>query len=147
MKRDRNLKQHPFYKKFLTIEMPRKDFALFGSAMMYIKNIVEDMHDLDIVARGKAWKKALQKGRQETAMAGDKKVTFFNSDIEIFQNWFGSKFPGMFDTNELIDNAETIDGIKVIDLPEVLRWLEKLDVEKYQKRAKLVGEYLRNTST
>lgn len=128
----------------MSLNLPTEDYVLMGSPILYLKGIVDDIHDLDIVARGKAWEAALEKGKRETAMSGDEKVNFFNEDIEVFPGWFKSKFPGEFDTDELIENATIVDGVRVASLLDVLRWLEILDKEKYQKRARLVRKYLNN---
>jgi len=65
---------HPLIKKLLSLNLPSEDYAIFGSGPMFAHGIKDLSHDVDIIARGKALDKA-------------SKIKFFDSQIEVFDNW------------------------------------------------------------
>jgi len=58
------IKSNVLVKKLLKIGLPVKDYAIFGSGPMYAHGIKTLGGDIDIIARGKAWKMALKKGKK-----------------------------------------------------------------------------------
>ena len=76
----------------------RDDFVIFGSGPMLAHGIREDIADLDIVARGKAWKRARELGGAEMDLV---RVTKGGIEIEIGSEWYS---PLLWAADELIDS-------------------------------------------
>jgi hypothetical protein len=44
-----------FFGKLRALNLPTADYAIFGSGPLAVRGLIEEMHDLDVVARGTAW--------------------------------------------------------------------------------------------
>jgi hypothetical protein len=133
-------KDNPIIKNLISLDLPADDFAVFGSGTMYAHGIKDLGHDIDLVARGKAWEKALTLGTTETTkLGGHTVVTLFDGEIEIFNGWA----PGEWNTDELIDTAEIIDGIRFVGLDTVVKWKRIMGREKDFEHIKMIEDYLK----
>lgn len=94
-----------------SLNLPAGDYAIFGSGPLIVRGIIQATNDLDIVCRGKAWKTVLETGEHEYLSEYDVAVvTMFDGRLT-----FGSQWAiGEFDIDELIDNAEEIDGLPFV---------------------------------
>jgi len=116
---------------------------VFGSGPMYAYGLKDLDNDLDLIARGEAWERALQLGKvYGDAFHGLGKVELADGKIEITNYWFDDLQPGVWDINELIDNAVMIDGIKYVSLEDVLKWKKLFGRPKDIAHAKLIEAYL-----
>jgi hypothetical protein len=110
-----------------SIKLPEGDFAIFGSGPLIVREIVRASNDLDIICRGRAWDYIRGVGEPEY-------LTEYNVDIVTMFDGsltFGNKWGiGAFDTDELIDNAELIDGLPFVRLEYVAKY------KKISKRPK-----------
>ena len=110
-----------------SIKLPEGDFAIFGSGPLIVREIVPASNDLDIICRGRAWDYIRGVGEPEY-------LTEYNVDIVTMFDGsltFGNKWGiGAFDTDELIDNAELIDGLPFVRLEYVAKY------KKISKRPK-----------
>jgi len=61
---------HPLIKKLLSLDLPPEDYAVFGSGPMFAHGIKDLGHDIDVIARKKAWKKALTARRTDGGSLG-----------------------------------------------------------------------------
>jgi hypothetical protein len=134
-----DLKNNPLIAKLLKLELPSDDFAVFGSGPMMAHGLKES-RDLDLIARGAAWEKALVLGELAKTPKGDDKVTI--GDIEIFSAWG----PGQWDIDALIDGAEIIGGIRFVRLEEVLKWKRLMGRPKDAGHIALIEEHLASKS-
>ncbi|MEI7741769.1 MAG: hypothetical protein WCJ29_04650 [bacterium] len=125
--------------KLRALELPPEDFAIFGSGPMWAHGLHE-MHDLDVLARGEAWKKAKANGTLQKAIVSGEKVDFADGLIEVFDTWG----PGEWNVDELIDTAEEFDGIKFVKLANVLKWKRLMGREKDADHVKLIEQYMHN---
>jgi hypothetical protein len=96
------------------------DYAIFGSGPLIVRGIIEGTNDLDVISRGRAWERALNAGGLVSLPDGARIVSCFDGAVTIGTNWAY----GDFDINELIDTAETIDGLPFVRLEHVLRYKE-----------------------
>jgi len=81
------------------------------------------VRDLDVVARGAVWERVSADGIPSTGTrSGDRAWQFCEGRLQFFERWITRDW----DTDELIDNAEIIDGLRFAPLVEVLRYKEKL---------------------
>jgi hypothetical protein len=44
------------------LEFPRGDYAVFGSAPLLMRGIIDAVADLNLISRGPAWEEAMEKG-------------------------------------------------------------------------------------
>ena len=114
--------EHPLFERLTSLDLDRSNFVIFGSAPLWVRRIRSHVGDLDIVARGPAWEKALSLGHQHgIAPSGSPVVSFWNGEIEIFPEWL----PPCTDTDSLIDHAELIAGFRFARLADVRAYYEK----------------------
>jgi len=134
------LRQHPFVRELLSLNLPITDYVVAGSGPLLAYGLRQDVSDLDIVARGDAWKIALSLGEAATPPSGHGlMVVLFDGDIEIFDRWL----LGTRDTDDLIDSSELIQEIPFCPLAEVLAWKTRSDRDKDQQDIKSIREYMR----
>ena len=64
--------------KVIKLNFPFGDYALFGSAPMFVRGLREEMHDVDIVVTEKLWQKmqTVPGWKMETASSGDPVLRF-----------------------------------------------------------------------
>lgn len=79
---------------------------------------IADVGDLDLLARGDAWARALELGVTEYLSEWDVTVVNLGPDITVGTRWA----IGDVDTDELIDTAEIIDGIPFASLDAVVAY-------------------------
>jgi hypothetical protein len=120
------LRENPLIHRLLRLNLEPDDFVIFGSAPLFAHGILRrELHDLDVVARGRAWEAACRSPhgvRANGAITGDPMVHFENGRIQVSQRWID----GRWDTDRLIDGAEIIAGLRFAQLTEVLRYKQML---------------------
>ena len=124
------------FERLKELNLPAGDYAVFGSAPLLIRGIIDDVDDLDIISRGSTWVYA-QTLAPVTVLEpyGIDIVDIDDGLITIGTTWG----IGEFDLDELIDTAEVIDDIPFVRLryveeykrvggrPKDLDHLERLD--------------------
>jgi hypothetical protein len=115
------------------LQLDTDHYAVFGSAPLYMKRFKAVLGDLDVIARGEAWDQALELVRRGVLAGPDRppsgrgqRIRHPEIRIEIFDEWTSS----VFDVNHLIDTAEVIDGMRFVQLEEVLYWKAMSDRPK-----------------
>ncbi|HLD51247.1 hypothetical protein A3K34_00975 [candidate division WWE3 bacterium RIFOXYC1_FULL_40_10] len=117
----RNLAAETKFQQLLSLGMPSGDYAIFGSAPLWVYNITQELHDLDVIARGAAWEIAKTKGvLQPTKSNHGRELILFEGNIEISNKWI----TGEWNINELIDTSEIVQGVRLVNLEYIIR--EKL---------------------
>lgn len=120
------------------LNLPQDHFAIMGGCCLYLHDLRENVpNDIDIIADEVAWELALKNGIPQETNSKSGRVIKFNDDlIEVFDSWA----PGEWDTKKLIDTAEIVDGIRFVNLENVLEWKLRMnrpkdieDVEKIKK--------------
>lgn len=126
--------------KLNSLNLPTDDFVIFGSGPMYPRGIKELGHDIDIVARGKAWEKAQTYAKPELAWkdSGALGVSLFDGQIEISNGWG----PGVWDINQLIDTADIFDSIRYVNLDNLIKWKKEMGRPKDLEHIQLIEKYL-----
>lgn len=131
----------PLITKLLSLNLPSNDYAVFGSGPMWAHGLKDLCHDLDLIARGTVWEKALTLGPSIVPKSGvGLKIPLFNGAIEIFNTWW----PGTWDIDKLIDEAEVIEGIRFVKLEEVVRWKRIYNRKTDNLHIRIIEEYLKN---
>jgi hypothetical protein len=118
---------NPLVRRLSALALDMDHYAVFGSGPMLAHGLRTSVSDLDIIARGAAWERAValgDSGRSE--LRGDPCVRFWKGRIEVFRNWVTDHCS----VDELIDNADVIAGIRFVQLPHVLAYKRILRREK-----------------
>ncbi|MFJ9006245.1 hypothetical protein [Streptomyces canus] len=133
------LSGHPLIRKLLSLNLPPAEYVIAGSGPLLAHGLRDTIGDLDLVARGAAWKIALGLADPVIAPSGcGRLVSLFQGDIEVFDRWL----PGTREPDTMIDGAEWIQGIPFCSLAEVLAWKERLNREKDQEDIRLIRRHL-----
>ena len=108
---------HRFFRELLSLQMPVGDFAVGGSGPLFARGWIADPSDLDIVARGSAWRIAASRGPILPApYSSARRVRLFDGDLDVFDDWF----PEIGSVDELIDGADVLGGLRFIALDAVV---------------------------
>ncbi|MBA9047549.1 hypothetical protein ACFYMX_33380 [Streptomyces griseofuscus] len=130
---------HPLVRVLRSLELPATDYVVTGSGPLLAHGLRSVVHDLDIVARGKAWQAVLRLGTPEAPPSGyGSLVSLCGGSVEVFDRWL----PGSPGPDQMIEDAEWVQGIPFSPLREVLTWKERLGRQKDQDDAKLIRDYL-----
>lgn len=97
------------------LDLPAAHFAVFGSAPMLVAGLRADVSDVDLLARGPAWRQLTAQASVTSTESGcGLRVPLFGGAVEAFDRW-----PGM-DTDALIDAADLAYGLRWVQLGAVL---------------------------
>lgn len=116
------------------LDLPAEDVAVHGSGAMLLRGLLDEVRDLDLVARGAAWERvralhAVERGDVDPVVRP-------LPGVEVWGGWFGE------DVDALIARAEPIDGWRCVDLRAVLAFKERLDRPKDRAHAALLRAHL-----
>ena len=114
--------RHPYLDQLAALGLAPHDHVLFGSGPLLVRGWITDVGDLDVVARGEAWAAAQRLGPMEYLEEWDVSVVDLGT-ITIGTRWA----IGDPDTDELIDNAETIAGFPCARLADVVAYKQISD--------------------
>lgn len=121
------------------VDLPVGDYAVFGSGPLLVRGIIEDAGDIDVIARGTAWKKALDHG--ELTYLPDEDVTvagFFDGALSVGTTWaFGT-----VDIDDLIETADFFDGVPFVRLEHVITYKRIANRAKDRNHLRLVAEWM-----
>jgi len=105
------------------LDLDLRDFVIFGSGPMLAHGLRYGIHDLDIVARGPAWRRVAEHGCPGTgSVNGAPMAVFWDGLIQCSQGWISADW----DSDDLIDRAETIQGWPFARLTDVLAYKQVL---------------------
>ncbi len=135
------LEDNPFFAQLLSLDLPTEDYAVFGSGPLFVQGLREEIHDIDAIARGEAWKKIQLLGLAESPQNGAGKVVrLFKDNIEFFNQWG----PGIWNIDELIDTAKVVEGVRFVTLDNVLKWKKILHRPKDLVDIAKIEEYFKS---
>lgn len=111
------------------LKLPMDEFAITSSGPMAIRGLRENK-DIDIIVKPKLWEGL----KSQFPISNDDKIKVGN--IEICQGSLGN-------SEELIDNADVIDGFRFVKLNEVIKFKQAVGREKDLKDIKLIENFLK----
>ncbi len=125
--------------KVKKLGLPAGKYALFGSVPLSAHSIRES-NDADIIATQDVYDALKAKGWNEKIYPDGRRM--LDSDcFEVGAEWtYGSYNP---DPARLIAEAETIEGVPVVRLEEVLKWKKAFGREKDLRDVKLIEAYMK----
>lgn len=133
------LSEHRLIRLLEKLALPASDYVVTGSGPLLAHGLRNDIHDIDVVARGKAWEQAAALGRVRRSKSGlGRWIVLADGEIEVFDHWVG----GLTDVDAMIDGAELVDGIPFLPLRETLRWKRGLGRAKDLPDIALIERHL-----
>ncbi len=109
--------EHTILEVVRSLNLPAKDYAIFGSGPLLVRGIIDDVNDIDIICRGAAWLQAQQLGEIVYLDEYDVHVVSIdNQRITIGTSWG----IGDFNIDELIDTADEINDLPFVRLEHVV---------------------------
>ncbi len=133
--------EHPLLEKVKALQFPLGDYAVFGSGPLLVHGLVEDINDVDLVARGAAWARARSLGPVLMAPKGDPVVRLGDGDIEVFAGWLG------MDLEAIIDGAAIMGGLPFAQLEDVRAFKRVLGRPNDLGHILLIEEHLRGRAS
>lgn len=110
--------------------LPARDWLVHSSGSMVMHGLLDTAGDMDIVATGAAWQRALELGPAEPATMD--LVIRPAPGIEIFAGWLGEPLEGLF------ARARLIEGVPCASLHDVLAFKLTLNRPKDQPHIELL---------
>lgn len=126
---------HRLVEELVGLALSPGDWALFGSGPLLMRGWIDEVGDLDIISRGRAWEQARALGRPVVLDGGDL-IYEIGDGITMGSSWAY----GEFSIDALIDTAETIDGVPCVKLEHVVAFKEIADRPKDRTHLILIGE-------
>lgn len=127
-----------------SIELPMGDYAIFGSGPLIIRGIVEATNDIDVLARGKAWRQAQEVGELTYLPDFDVEiVSCFGGMVTIGTRWA----IGDIDAGRVINSAETIAGLPFAGLEYVIAYKEAAGRPKDREHLRLLERSMLDAGT
>ncbi|MCD4811218.1 hypothetical protein K8R14_01230 [bacterium] len=123
-----------FLNELEQLNLPLGEFAIFGSGPMAIRGIRES-NDIDIIVKQDLWDNLVKKF---PTSLHDNPDYFAIGNIEIMKCWSD------FDIDEMIDNAEIIEGFPYVQLKYVVRYKKQMMREKDIVDLKLIEKFSNN---
>lgn len=112
-----NLRGHRLFRLLAGLHLPTTDYVIFGSGPLLAHGLRADIADLDIVARGQAWRLCCDVRQPRPAPSGHGlMIRLHNGAIEVVDRWLSPEF----NTDELITRAHFVDGIPFASLDDVI---------------------------
>lgn len=122
---------------FALLGFPPGDYVIAGSGALYARGLSDVPRDLDVVARGAAWRRAVSLGVEEDAPDGGvRRVLLLDGRIEVLDGWF----PAKWRVNDLVGGAEFIDGLPFVSLDVVIATKRMLDTPKDRRHLLMIGD-------
>ena len=113
------------FEKVKEMIFPLGDYAVFGSGILCAKGLRE-CSDIDIIMSEKLFQKMKKDRKWKLEIKDNGSKCLKNDKIEAFKEWY----PGQWNCNLLIQNAEIIDGIPFVKKENVIKWKEIRNYEK-----------------
>lgn len=89
------------------LDLPSSDFVIVGSGPLWAHGLIDAPGDLDVLARGAAWNKAVTFAPPFRAPRGDSCVSLCDGRLEIFDGWT----PAVWPVAAIFDAARLHDGL------------------------------------
>lgn len=121
------MKLQDSFETLRSLNLPKSDFAIFGSGPLLVRGIIAESNDLDVLCRGEAWQLVQTLGEKNHLDRYDVTVVIMNGG----ELSFGDRWAiGDFDVDVLIGTAELIDELPFVRLEHVIRYKQMADRDK-----------------
>jgi hypothetical protein len=122
------------------LDLDCRDFVIFGSGPLLAHRLRRHIQDLDVVARGAVWCRVSQYGFPAAgSINGAPMAVFWGGLIQFSPGWISEDW----DTDDLIDRAEIIEGLPFAQLTDVLEYKQMLGRPKDRRDIQALVQLLR----
>jgi hypothetical protein len=104
------------FDRLRAMDLPPGSYAVFGSGPLAAHGLIDEVGDLDVIVRDSAWSRVKQLGT--VVMHGDDPVVDLGNGLTFGRSWAY----GNFDIEQLIEDAQMIDGLPFVRLEAVLEY-------------------------
>lgn len=125
---------HSLLRQLLALGLPQTDYALFGSGPILLRGWIDDVSDLDVIARGGAWDLASKLGEARRLEDLGVEIVAIGEGITVGREWA----IGNFDIDQLIDGAELIAGVRCVQLEHVIAYKRLADRPKDRRHLAVI---------
>lgn len=123
----RRINDNTLIRQLVELRLDPDEFVIFGSAPLLAHGLRTRVRDLDVVARGEVLRWAQRVGEPGVgSLSGEPVWQLGNGRLHVSAGWISSRW----DPDELIDNAEVVDGLRFARLRDVLRYKRELSRPK-----------------
>jgi hypothetical protein len=107
-----------YWDELLELDLPRNDFAIYGSCSLVTKNLKDKNSDIDIIVRKKLWNKLIKKHpvKKGIGIGNTKRYHIKLNHIEI--DYTLGNFIDNVDL--IIDRADIIDGYRFMNIEDII---------------------------
>jgi hypothetical protein len=134
-----DLTRHHLIRRLLLLDFDPDDFVIFGSGPLLAHGLRRQVGDLDVVARGAAWRRAGELGVPTIGpLNGAPMYHFYGGLIEVSKEWVSQDW----NVDELIDGADVICGLRFARLEHVLTYKVALQRAKDVADLRVLARYL-----
>jgi hypothetical protein len=137
------IRDNKLIRELISMHLDTDHFVIFGSAPLLAYGLRTKVRDLDVVARGKVMRWAQDAGVLGVGThSGDPVWQLKDGHIQFSAGWITNGW----DTDDLIDNADVIDGLRFARLPDVLQYKKELHRPKDLADIYAIQAYLAKTA-
>ncbi|MFA5552014.1 MAG: hypothetical protein WDA03_10400 [Trueperaceae bacterium] len=115
------------------------EYIVHSSASLVLRGVLDHAGDIDIVARGSAWRQALELVTAGAAVLDrgvhDQRVSL-GTDVEMYDGWLGES------ADEVVPRAELVAGVPCAPLADVIAMKERLGRPKDREHLARIRSYL-----
>jgi len=133
-------KNEELFKRVKELNLPIGEYAIFGSGPMGIRNLRE-MHDIDIIVSDRIFDEYLNKQEWKIREIYGYQDCLKNDSLEIEM---GRDWHEGWDVEEMIREAEIIDGLPFVKLEYLIEWKKFYRREKDLKDVEMIEKFLNN---
>ena len=112
---------HPLVARLLELDLPAGDWALFGSGPLLMRGWIDEVGDLGVISRRRAWAEAQRLGTPQTLKSDGAIIYELADGITVGASWAY----GDMDIDLLIDTAETIGRVPCVGLEHVVAYKQE----------------------
>jgi hypothetical protein len=126
----------------MSLQLDPENFVIAGSGPIFARGWIDDLGDIDVIARGSAWNAAAKIGKAIVRPHSSvQRISLFDGDVEIFDGWF----PERWSVDWLIDGADVICDLRFVRLDIVAATKRMLDRPRDLMHLRMLAEHTRDT--
>jgi len=121
------------------LRLSPNDYVVHSSASLVLRGVLDEAGDVDVVARGDAWRQALawvERGEAELDKGEHDQRVSLGPDVEVYDGWLGES------AESLVARAEFVQGVPCAPLADVIAMKQRLDRPKDRIHLTRIREHL-----
>lgn len=126
-----------FIERVKELELPHGSYAVFGSGPMAARGLRE-ANDIDIVVTTELFRKLKEEGVYKAESLRDRHEVLHRDDVRLYDSWA----PDSWDIDEMIREADIIEGVPFVKIETVLEWKQIRNQDKDKIDIQLIEKYL-----